>query len=626
MNSREIKMSTQNSIKGERKLKSKKTIWFVVVGLMLSALVAAACGPAALPAVDTGEVEAAREAAANAQATADAAVAALEAAAEGDQEARAELEAQLAEAQAALETAKAEAEAAKAEAEAAMAEAEGMSAAPAEPIDITLWSLATVTEAGPPPDDWVAYDIIRDELGINLKYVIIPPGGDGETKLNASAASNSLPDLFQLVTANRTELRNSLFRFYELGLLAPVDDLMPLMPERVKTHYNDPLLIDLVTFDGHQYGLPEPPAIPKREGLVIRKDWLDKLGLEAPTTLDELFEVAKAFTEQDPDGNGQNDTYGIGAFIEGPGVGRRFNYMFGAYGVPGVWNFNAPENFGLNVRNAQFPEAVAFLKKVVDEKVVDPDWPTLNKDEFRARWKQGRFGIMWEDFAALTNKSNYTPFDENFPEAEWIPLPAPTGPNGDAFYDVYVGTGQIFAMSQRAADEGKGEAIARLLEWMATDGYYLLGFGDEGVNFILTEDGNISVEGLDPAEAYNSPERQPYTQMRNQLIFYNTPAEINARYPTYETINGRTMEPMNFLGFFQEQPWVDGRAVQVIPAPDNAADFDRFYSEGIIQFVLGQKELNDDTWAEYLAGLDSLGAQEYEAAAKQAMEEAGLLK
>ncbi len=610
-------------------MKSKKIIWFAVLVLILSALLVAACGPAAAPTVDTAEVDAANEAAANAQATADAALAALEAAAEGDEQARADLETQLEEAQAALEAAEGAAAEAKAEAEAARAELAAAGAAsegPAELVDIKLWSMATVTEAGPPPDDWVAYDLIRDELGINLDYVIIPPGADGETKLNAAAASNSLPDLFQAVSSNRAELRNVLFRYYELGLLAPVDDLMPLMPERVKTHYNDPLLIDMVTFDGRQYGLPEPPAIPKREGLVIRKDWLDKLGLESPTTLEELFEVAKAFTEQDPDGNGENDTFGIGAFIEGPGVGRRFNYIFGAYGVPGVWDFSGPENFGLNVRNPQYPEAVAFLKKMVDEKVVDPDWPTLNKDEFRARWKQGKFGIMWEDFAALTNKSNYTPFDENFPEAEWIPLPAPTGPNGDAFYDVYVAPGNIFGMSKQAADAGKGEAIARLLEWMATDGYYLLGFGEEGVNFILDEDGNFSVEGLDPAQAYNSPERQPFTQMRNQLIFYNSPAEINARYPTYQTVNGRTMEPMKFLRFFQEQPWVDGRAELIIPAPANAADFDRFYSEGMIQFILGQKELNEDTWAEYLAGLDNLGAQEHEATAKQILEEAGLLK
>ncbi|MCB0254912.1 MAG: extracellular solute-binding protein [Anaerolineae bacterium] len=494
-----------------------------------------------------------------------------------------------------------------------------------EPVDIDLWALATVTEAGPPPDDWIAYQRIRDELGINLNYVIIPPGGDGEAKLNAAAAANQLPDLVQMASATG-DTRSSLFRLYDLGLLAPVDDLLPLMPERVKTHYSDQLLNDLVTFDGHMYGLAEPPAIPKREGLVIRKDWLDKLGLEPPTTIDELYDVAVAFTTQDPDGNGQDDTYGIGGFIEGEGIGRRFNYILGAFGVPDVWNFMDPETFGLNIRNPKYEDALAFFTKMNEAGVIDPDWPTLKKDEFRARWKQGLFGIMWEDFAALTNKSNYTPFDENFPDAEWIPLAAPVGPDGDAWYDAYKGRGQIFAMSQNAADEGKGEAIARLLEWMATDGYYLLGFGEEGVNFVLEDDGSISTEGLDPAEAYTSAERQPYTQLRNQLVFYNAPAEINARYPSYERVNGTMMEPMTFLEFFQGQPWVDARGVQVILPPDNAADFTRFYAEGMIQFVLGQKELNDETWAEYLAGLDSLGAAEYEAAAKQALTDAGLLQ
>ena len=494
---------------------------------------------------------------------------------------------------------------------------------PPEPVDIVLWAQATVTEAGAPPDDWIAYDIIREELNINLTYVIVPTGADGEAKINAVAAANDLPDLFQMVSANNDN-RGALMRLVDLGLMAPVEDLMPLMPERTKLHYNDPLLIDLVTFNGHQYGLPEPPPLPKREGFVIRKDWLDKLGLQAPTTPEELLVVAKAFTEQDPDGNGKNDTYGIGGFIVGQGLGNRFDFIMGAYGVPGVWNFADPANFGLNVRSDQYPEALAYFKSLVDAKVIDPDWPTLTRDDFRARWKQGLFGIMWEDFAALTNKSNYEPFDTNFPDAEWIPVAAPKGPNGDAYYGVYTGRGQIFGVSQKAVDEGKGEAIARLLEWMATDGYYLLGFGEEGKNFIIDANGNISTEGLDPVEAYTAPERQPFTQMRNQLVFYNSEQEIVARYPEYKTINGRTMQPMSFLGFFQNQPWVDGRGIQVILPPANAADFDRFYTEGIIQFVLGQKELNDDTWAEYLAGLDSLGAAEYEASAKQALTDAGL--
>ena len=496
---------------------------------------------------------------------------------------------------------------------------------PPEPVDIVLWSQATVTEASAPPDDWVAYQIIRDELNINLTYAIIPTGADGEAKLNASAAANDLPDLFQIVSASN-DSRGALLRIVDLGLVAPVEELMPLMPERTNLHYNDPLAIDLVTFNGHQYGFPEPPPIPKREGLVIRKDWLDKLGLAVPTTPEELLAVAVAFTEQDPDGNGQNDTYGLGGFLNQQGLGTRFDFITGAYGVPGVWNFADPANFGLNVRSEQFPEALAFFKSLVDAKVIDPDWPTLTRDDFRARWKQGSYGIMWEDFAALTNKSNYEPFDTNFPDGEWIPVASPKGPNGDAYYGVYTGRGQIFAVSQTAADAGKGEAIAKLLEWMATDGYYLLGFGEEGKNFIIDANGNISTEGLDPLEAYTAPERQPFTQMRNQLIFYNSEQEIAARYPDYKTLNGRDMLPMTFLSFFQNEPWVDGRGIQVILPPANAADFDRFYTEGLIKFVLGQEELNDDTWAAYLAGLDALGAADYEAAAKQALTDAGLLK
>jgi len=496
---------------------------------------------------------------------------------------------------------------------------------PPEPVDIELWAQATVTEAGAPPDDWIAYEVIREELNINLTYVIIPTGDDGEAFVNTAAAANELPDLFQVVKANN-DSRGGLLSLVDLGLAAPVEDLMPLMPERAKLHYNDPLAIDLVTFDGQQYGLPEPPPLPKREGFVIRKDWLDKLELEVPTTPDELLAVAIAFTEQDPDGNGQNDTYGLGGFINGEGLGNRFDFIMGAWGVPGVWNFADPANFGLNVRSEKYPEALAFFKSLVDAKVIDPDWPTLKRDEFRARWKQGLFGIMWEDFAALTNKSNYEPFDTNFPDAEWIPVASPKGPGGDAYYGVYTGRGNIFAVSQSAVDEGKTEAIGRLLEWMATDGYYLMGFGEEGKNFIIDANGDISTEGIAEADAYTSPERQPFTQIRNQLIFYNSEQEIRARYPSYQTINGRTMEPMEFLQFFQSQPWTDGRGIQVILPPANAADINRFYSEGMLQFALGQKELNEETWAEYLAGLDGLGAAEWEASAKQALTDAGLLK
>src|SRR5205085_1615698 len=100
------------------------------------------------------------------------------------------------------------------------------------------------------------------------------------------------------------------FKFVDQGLIAPVETLLPMMPQRTKDRYSDPDLSKLVTVGGKAYGLQEPATaqLYKRLSLVVRQDWLDKLGLKAPTTLDEFYDVAKAFTEKDPDGNGKNDT------------------------------------------------------------------------------------------------------------------------------------------------------------------------------------------------------------------------------------------------------------------------------------------------------------------------------
>jgi hypothetical protein len=107
------------------------------------------------------------------------------------------------------------------------------------------------------------------------------------------------------------------------------------------------------------------------------------------------------------------------------GLGKRFDWVYGAYGVAGTFNLTSADSFGLNVRNPNFIKATEFVKQIIDAKVVDPDWPTLKKDEYRARWKQGKCGIMNENFAALSTQANYSDFDKNFPDGEWVVLPPP---------------------------------------------------------------------------------------------------------------------------------------------------------------------------------------------------------
>ena len=66
-----------------------------------------------------------------------------------------------------------------------------------KPVTIEMWYGAAITEAGPPPDDWVVYKILKDKFGIELKITAEPSNeNDQDVKVLAAAAANQLPDLF----------------------------------------------------------------------------------------------------------------------------------------------------------------------------------------------------------------------------------------------------------------------------------------------------------------------------------------------------------------------------------------------------------------------------------------------
>lgn len=205
-------------------------------------------------------------------------------------------------------------------------------------------------------------------------------------------------------------------------------------------------------------------------------------------------------------------------------------------------------------------------------------------------------------------------------------LPPPTGPDGKSSEGVSLTNVRIFAASKTAMDAGKGPAIARLLEWMSSDeGYFLLGFGQEGVNYKKDDKGYITTKDIDPEKAYSAKSQQPLTQLRN-MVFMNSDVELHARYVVYKTANGRTMDPLSFLAAFSKQPRTEATGWAIINPPSNAADFTRFYSEGLVKFVLGQQPLSEQTWTEFINGLDGLGAKDWEAAAKETLKASGFLK
>ncbi len=143
-----------------------------------------------------------------------------------------------------------------------------------------------------------------EEAGLKFDFTSVM-GADLAEKRNLLLASGDYPEIFMKSSFTMTDLN----KYGSQGLFLPLEDLIKehapnltkVLDERDAWKY-------LTSADGHIYSLPE---IGRQEGAVttywINKRWMDNLGLEEPKNLDELYNVLKAFKEQDANGNGDTD-------------------------------------------------------------------------------------------------------------------------------------------------------------------------------------------------------------------------------------------------------------------------------------------------------------------------------
>lgn len=180
-----------------------------------------------------------------------------------------------------------------------------------------------------------------EKLGIKMETTLL--GGDAgnyDTKLRlALTGSEDLPDVFPVYGTQM------IADMIESGRAKDItNDIEQYMPARLKEIYEKyPETYYPLTKDGKVYGIACCPTLTEGQVMIIRQDWLDRLGLKAPTNMDEFEAVIKAFTEDDPDGNGQKDTYGFtysGNDLYNTGWVADPVSLFSAYSgkfIPGAW-------------------------------------------------------------------------------------------------------------------------------------------------------------------------------------------------------------------------------------------------------------------------------------------------
>lgn len=367
-------------------------------------------------------------------------------------------------------------------------------------INIVISSLGMTFPAGMDENDNPYLNYIEERTGLEIGVNLPPPEVYNE-KLDVIMSSGNLPDM--LHTYEPVWFDNYVKQKAFMPLDELIDEYGPHLKEKIP-----PEVWDRVRYGGKIYAVPSLNEVTGAELMYVRKDWLDRLGLEPPETLEEYYEVIRAFTLDDPDGNGVQDTIGLTLTSS---LGRSSPF-FGAFGTQRNTWF---ERDGQLVNGSILPEtkeALAFFNKLYQENLLDREFPLNLQNNLFEKIENGTVGLFsaaWYDtrgpIAANMSKD---------PEAEWMPLPYPTGPDGFKGVegkDIIRGYNVIPAESEKAAE------VIRFLDFIASDYKTLkLGFENEIWRW---EDGAIVTDfGLHDKHLYRGI-YQSLVDVPDQLLF-----------------------------------------------------------------------------------------------------------
>jgi putative aldouronate transport system substrate-binding protein len=260
----------------------------------------------------------------------------------------------------------------------------------------------------------------EDVLGIKINYKWVVDGSMYEQKLGLSINSGDIPDMFvvspaQMLLYQEADLLTDLTAVYEAEASANTRDILT----------QDPVALKSATIDGKLWGIPLTDAsVTSASVLWIRQDWMDKLGIAAPTSMADVLEISRRFTEEDPDGNGVDDTIGL-AFdksLWGSIAGLQ-GFFNGYHAYPAIW-FQRDGGLVYGSVQPEMRAALLALQEMYAKGQIDREFGVKDINQVSETIAQGKcgmeFGVWWNPYHPL-NLSQ-----QNNPDAFWSPFAIPS--------------------------------------------------------------------------------------------------------------------------------------------------------------------------------------------------------
>lgn len=290
------------------------------------------------------------------------------------------------------------------------------------PVEVTtakqMYNAAKFTD-GQTNDKNVWTDLFEKELGIKLKYIwTTPEGADYKTKVNVTIASNALPDFMQVNDSQLGQLTENdvivdLTSLYEQYAS---DDLKKIMSDAGNA-------LKMATIDGKLMALPLPAASVDQAQLVwIRADWLKALNLPEPKTMNDLYALSEAFTTQDPDKNGKDDTYGIALYKSfNTNNASLMGFVNGFHAYYDQWIQDSSGNLVYSSIQPEMKSALLKLKELYKAGQIDKEFSVKDRTKAIQDLSAGKNGINFATFSSPT--TTYQAGYDLDPNVDWKPFP-----------------------------------------------------------------------------------------------------------------------------------------------------------------------------------------------------------
>lgn len=468
-----------------------------------------------------------------------------------------------------------------------------------EPLEVTM----TIFRGPKTENSWLQKEL-EEELNVKFNFIMLPGGEEGKTKTNLLMSDpDTMPDIVWW-----EGLQKEYKQWVDSGLIV---DILPY----VKKHgdnilgYYSPETMFLYYEDGAMYRLPADVAEPSCMTTTIRKDWLDNLGLEVPTTLDQYMDVLRAFTHDDPDQNGKNDTYGFSGQAREWRSFAPFTYSFGVKPDSFVVTEDGSVKHGSVV--PEMKDSLKVISEAYKEGLIDPTLLTSN--DFNEIYVQGNFGSTYRWVASYNpGTTANASFKANNPEGEYQYIEPIVGPTGFSSDDPSGFAAWCWASITTAAKDP--ERLVELIDrMMSPEIYQLRAYGREGEHYEIN-DGIFNL-AIEPEEVNNLG-----IDLTN-LFFYrkdehnisNTP-EVNALFAK----RAETAKPLADIRIdFKEEVrpmWAEYGAdlealrdeifYGIIAGDFPIDEFDRYIEE---YYAKGGQEVEDEAnefYKEQIAGYD----------------------